>query len=195
MVCTPIGLQDLAHAVLVMRVAEQRHEVDATVRPRRSAIAARARCCTARARTSRTAAAARLQAHDLTAQLGADRAARARHHDDLAVDTGAEQRRIRRHRIATEQIAGIDVANVLDARVAGENVAVVRNRLHQQGQRLDRLQDFLAAAARLRRQGEQHSRNAFVANQIRQRIRRENTSSPLIVLPCNDALSSMKAIG
>ncbi len=86
----------------------------------------------------------------------------------------SEQPRVRRHRVAPEQVAGIDVAHVLDARVAGEDVGVVRHRLHQQVQRLDRLENLLPAAARLRRQREEHRGHAFVMHQGRQLAGREH---------------------
>ena len=162
-VCTPNVLHDLAHAMLVVRVAQQRDEFDASCRVAHSASAARARSRRARARTSRAAPARRGgSAHDLAAQLRTDRAARAGHQDDLAADAGIEQRAFGGTGSRPSR-SSASMSRTSSRRAWPETMSpIVGHGLHQQRQRLDGLENFLAPTAGLRRQREQHGGDAFV---------------------------------
>ena len=116
--------------MLVMRIAQQGHELDAIAEARIERTQFALDLVERQLRHLEQHQAARRQLHDLAAQLRADRTAGAGHQDRFAAHAGAQQRRVGRHRVAAEQIVHVDVAHFFEARLAGDDFADVGHGLH-----------------------------------------------------------------
>ncbi len=133
------GADDFAHAMAVMRVAEQRQDLDRQPFASAAARPARAGCCRARARTSRTApaGAGRSAGSGGTAPSRSSRPRRVtithllRMQDSNSFGLGGTG-------VATQQVADVDVVQLVDAGLAGDDVREVRQRLDVNAQRLER---------------------------------------------------------
>jgi hypothetical protein len=110
-----VRLHDLAHAVLVMRVAEERDDFERQTLARRDETQLFLDVVERELRHFEQQQARRRQANDLATELGTDRTTGACHQHRLALDRRAEQRLIGRHGVAAEQIADVDLVNLVDA--------------------------------------------------------------------------------
>ena len=152
--------------MLVMRVAEQRDELDAIAEPRVRRTQLALDLVERELGNLEQHQAARRQLDDLAAQLRTDGSAGTGDQDRLAANAGAQQRRIRRHRIAAQKIVYVDVADLFQARFARDDLGDIRHGLHLESLRGQRIDHLTASAARGARHGEQHERGVVTPAQL-----------------------------
>jgi len=167
-----VRLEHLAHAVAVMRGADQRDDLDVQRLVLRQVLERLIDRVERRFRDVEQHEPLRAERRDLEAELRADRPAGARDHDGLAANAGVEQLRVRRHGVAAEKVRDIHFADIVDVSVTRGEIGPVGHRLHVHGQVLELVDDVEAPPARHRRQREQHARHAELFDQTHEVLRR-----------------------
>ena len=89
----------------------------------------------------------------------------------------------------------VDVAQLADLRLAGDQVGQIGERLHVHAERLELRENLAPAPARGGRHRQQHPVDAVLPHQLAAGQSESYTRMPLMLLPCSDFLSSMKATG
>ena len=113
-----VGLHDLGEPVAVMRIAEQRGQLEIKGFVLREQPQLPLDAVESQLGHLEQHQPARPDTRDLSAEFRPDRATRTRHHHDLVADAGVEKRLDRRDGLATQEIVRFDVAHVLELRVA-----------------------------------------------------------------------------
>ena len=91
---------------------------------------------------------------DLAAQLGADRSTGAGDEDSASEDVTGEQVVAWRHGVTSEQVGQLDVAQRRQGNLAAHQLANSGQDAGRDGQRLESVEDLLAAPRAHRRQGD-----------------------------------------
>ena len=164
------GGQDLAHPVAVMRVAQERHDLDRQLLVRRNLLQLPLDLVERQLRHLEQHQAARAQADDLPAQLRADGAPGPGDQDALTADARAEQFGVGRYRIASQQVTHFHIAQLVDLGLAGNQVREIRERLNVHPKRLQLGQDLAPPATGGGRQRQQDPVYLAPPHQLREAI-------------------------